>query len=126
MPCKSKCGRTLVCGHACKSPCSENCPPCEEKCAIACEHNKCMRKCGVPCNMCRENCEWQCKHFKCTMLCSEPCNRPRCNKPCKKKLKCDHMCIGLCGEECPSLCRICDEEKVTETFFGDEDEPHAR
>lgn len=32
----------------------------------------------------------------------------------------------MCGEKCPSLCRICDRDIVTEIFFGDEDEPDAR
>ena len=40
--------------------------------------------------------------------------------------KCGHPCIGLCGETCPSLCRTCDAESVTEIFFGNEDEPDAR
>ena len=40
--------------------------------------------------------------------------------------KCKHPCIGLCGEECPRLCRICDKEKVEEIFFGSEDEEGAR
>ena len=36
------------------------------------------------------------------------------------------MCIGLCGDPCPRWCRICDEKKVKEIFFGNEDEPNAR
>lgn len=36
------------------------------------------------------------------------------------------MCIGLCGEPCPTDCRVCDEEKVTMILFGEEDEPGAR
>lgn len=36
------------------------------------------------------------------------------------------MCIGLCGEPCPTDCRVCDEEKVTTILFGEEDEPDAR
>ena len=54
------------------------------------------------------------------------CDRPRCDTPCTKRLKCGHACIGLCGEKCPSLCRICNAETVTEIFFGEEDEPDAR
>lgn len=42
--------------------------------------------------------------------CGEPCNRPRCNEPCQKKLPCEHMCVGICGEECPKLCRVCEED----------------
>lgn len=47
-------------------------------------------------------------------------------EPCKKQLKCNHPCIGLCGEPCPQLCRICDKDKVETIFFGTEDEPGAR
>ena len=39
---------------------------------------------------------------------------------------CNHQCIGLCGENCPDKCRICDAAEVTEIFFGTEDEPDAR
>lgn len=43
-----------------------------------------------------------------------------------KPLKCSpkaedgepHLCIGVCGEDCIDVCRICDAEK----FFGTEDE----
>lgn len=73
-----------------------------------------------------EPCEWRCIHYSCNELCYKPCQRPRCNNPCRKKLKCGHNCIGLCGELCPPLCRICDKEKVTEIFFGTEDADDAR
>lgn len=59
-------------------------------------------------------------------MCGEQCEHARCDKPCRKRLpKCGHPCIGLCGEYCPRLCRVCDEDEVTETFFGTEDEPDA-
>ena len=75
---------------------------------------------------CAEPCEWNCEHLKCTTKCGELCNRPPCNEPCPKRLHCGHSCIGLCGEKCPQLCRVCDEGKVTEIFLGSEDEPDAR
>ena len=59
-------------------------------------------------------------HHKCTKQCGEKCNRPPCDRPCQ------HPCIGLCGEDCPSLCRICDKDEVTEVFFGTEDEDNAK
>lgn len=59
---------------------------------------------------CKDKCSWQCPHYNCTKLCNEPCNRPRCDQPCEKKLSCDHLCIGVCGEECPKLCRVCNED----------------
>ena len=54
------------------------------------------------------------------------CDRPRCDEPCKKKLRCRHPCVGLCGEPCPKLCRICNKDQLCEIFFGDEDEDDAR
>ncbi len=73
-----------------------------------------------------EECSWHCKHKKCNKLCHEICDREPCDKACKQKLKCGHQCIGLCGEPCPKLCRVCDKEQVEEIFFGDEDQPDAK
>ena len=124
--CSKTCERPLVCGHICKQSCSAECPPCKRVCQIECEHSKCKKACGEPCAPCREGCLWQCPHKKCTMLCSELCDRDPCNEPCPRLLPCDHPCIGFCGEKCPSLCRICDKEKVEEIFFGFEDDEDAR
>lgn len=123
--CHHGCTRILVCGHECLDFCSQ-CPPCRRECENRCQHNRCQKRCGELCAPCREPCTWQCEHYKCTNLCGEPCNRPRCDQPCRKRLTCGHECIGLCGEKCPTYCRICDEQKVTQIFFGDEDEPGAR
>ena len=128
MPCQHKCGRNLICSHACIEPCTSKCPPCKKKCQNRCIHSKCKEpSCGSPCKPCQEPCSWKCKHFKCEKLCSEPCDRPRCTQPCEKLLKkCNHPCIGLCGEPCPRKCRVCDKEEVTTILFGHEDEPEAR
>ena len=124
--CQSKCGRTLPCGHECDFPCTPTCPPCMKECNNYCVHSRCNRRCYEPCVPCKEPCAWQCEHQRCTRLCGERCNRPPCNEPCKKQLKCGHPCIGLCGEECPDKCRICDRDEVCEIFFGTEDEEDAR
>ena len=71
-------------------------------------------------------CEWSCIHHRCTKLCYELCDREPCYKPCTKRLRCKHPCIGFCGETCPPLCRVCDKDEVTEMFFGTEGEPDAR
>ncbi|KAJ8311089.1 hypothetical protein KUTeg_011358 [Tegillarca granosa] len=123
--CNARCGRTLICGHTCNDTCS-NCPPCRNGCQNRCIHSRCQKICGDICIPCMEPCEWRCRHFKCSKRCHEPCDRPRCNEPCTKRLKCRHPCIGLCGEPCPDLCRICDRGQVTQIFFGHEDEPGAR
>jgi len=125
--CQRECGRQLFCGHTCNFPCAADCPPCQKSCTNFCVHSRCPKKCYEPCTPCMEPCKWECKHLKCTKLCGEMCNRPPCNEPCEKCLKkCGHPCIGLCGEKCPSLCRICDKEEVCEIFFGTEDEEDAR
>ncbi|CAF3694346.1 unnamed protein product [Rotaria sp. Silwood1] len=126
VPCGEKCERELICSHVCKVSCATNCPPCSRECQTRCTHSKCRNRCGDLCEPCRELCAYKCKHLRCTRLCYEPCNRGPCNEPCNKKLKCGHTCIGLCGEPCPSQCRICHKDVVQEIFFGSEDEPDAR
>ena len=54
------------------------------------------------------------------------CDITPCDEPCEKLLKCNHPCVGFCGDPCPPLCRECDKEDLTEIFFGTEDEPDAR
>ncbi|CAI8041395.1 NFX1-type zinc finger-containing protein 1 [Geodia barretti] len=102
------------------------CPPCTAKCSNYCPHSKCPKNCYEPCDPCAEPCQWNCDHLKCTKKCGELCNRPRCDMPCLERLECGHQCIGLCGDKCPKLCRVCDNDMVTEIFFGTEDEPDAR
>ena len=91
-------------------------------------HSACHKKCGEACTPCQEPCTWQCKHKKCKKKCSEICDRPPCNVNCRKKLKCNkkHKCVGLCGEKCPRLCRVCNKDELTTIFFGSEDERGAR
>lgn len=123
--CYHKCERLLICSHQCKEPCTGDCPPCQRPCENCCVHSKCMKPCGQPCAPCREPCAWQCAHHRCNKLCYEPCDRPPCTEPCNKTLGCGHPCIGLCGDKCPSKCRICHHDDVTEIFFGTENEPDA-
>ncbi|CAF0782423.1 unnamed protein product [Rotaria sp. Silwood1] len=124
--CQQKCERSLICSHVCKASCAANCPPCLRNCEARCIHSRCKKQCGQLCTPCKEPCAYKCKHLQCTRLCSEPCNRGPCNKPCDKKLKCGHDCIGICGEPCPRQCRICNKHAVQDIFFGTEDEPDAR
>ncbi|XP_051872615.1 NFX1-type zinc finger-containing protein 1-like [Pristis pectinata] len=126
-PCKAPCPRTLPCSHPCTgSCCGPACPPCSQPCGNRCPHGKCPRSCGEPCQPCREPCAWSCPHSQCTRLCHEPCNRLPCDQPCGRTLNCGHPCIGLCSEPCPDKCWTCDEEEVTEIFFGGEDQPDTR
>ncbi|KAM4740439.1 NFX1-type zinc finger-containing protein 1 isoform 2-T2 [Anableps anableps] len=125
-PCPRRCERLLICSHKCMEPCTRDCPPCQRPCENCCVHSNCMRQCGQPCAPCIEPCDWQCPHQSCSKLCHEPCDRPPCTQPCKKILNCGHPCIGLCGDKCPTKCRFCDHDDVSEIFFGTEDEPEAR
>lgn len=124
--CQQPCQRLLICSHKCQEPCIGECPPCQRTCQNRCVHSQCKKKCGELCSPCVEPCVWHCQHYQCTRLCSEPCNRPPCNVPCTELLACGHPCIGLCGEPCPSKCRVCHHDEVTQIFFGYEDEPDAR
>lgn len=124
-PCFHRCERLLICSHKCREPCTSDCPPCQRPCENCCIHSKCMKPCGQPCAPCIEPCAWQCPHQSCSKLCHEPCDRPPCTQPCAKTLDCGHPCIGLCGDKCPSKCRICHHDEVTEIFFGTEDDPEA-
>lgn len=124
-PCSYHCNRLLICSHMCRDPCTTNCPPCRMPCGNCCVHSQCMKPCGQPCTPCMEPCAWQCPHQSCSKLCHEPCDRQPCTQPCANTLDCGHPCIGLCGDKCPSKCRICHREEVTEIFFGTEDEPDA-
>ncbi|XP_020558865.1 NFX1-type zinc finger-containing protein 1 isoform X2 [Oryzias latipes] len=124
--CSHQCERLLICSHKCTEPCTGDCPPCQRPCENCCIHSNCMKPCGQPCAPCIEPCVWQCPHQSCSKLCHEPCDRPPCTQPCTKILNCGHQCIGLCGDKCPNMCRICNREEVTDIFFGTEDEPDAR
>ncbi|TNM88642.1 hypothetical protein fugu_004896 [Takifugu bimaculatus] len=125
MSCSHQCDRLLICSHKCKVPCNRNCPPCQQPCQNRCIHSKCMLPCWQPCTPCIEPCIWQCPHQSCTKLCHEPCDRPPCTQPCSKALPCGHPCIGLCGDPCPTKCRVCNYNEVTEVFFGTEEDPEA-
>ncbi|ELU02175.1 hypothetical protein CAPTEDRAFT_70928, partial [Capitella teleta] len=95
------------CGHLCFGKCGEPCPPCKVRCQGGCSHGYCKEFCGSPCSWCLEPCKWSCPHFRCDLTCWHPCKRPACNFPCPKSLMCGHQCSGLCGEECPQVCKIC-------------------
>uniref|UniRef100_UPI0037E7DECA NFX1-type zinc finger-containing protein 1 n=1 Tax=Semicossyphus pulcher TaxID=241346 RepID=UPI0037E7DECA len=124
-PCFHQCERVLICSHKCREPCTRDCPPCRRPCENCCIHSKCKKRCGEPCAPCNEPCAWQCPHQSCSKLCHEPCDRSPCTEPCDQTLECGHPCIGLCGDKCPSKCRVCNQEEVTEIFFGNEEDPEA-
>ena len=127
--CKEECKRVLVCSHVCKGHCNFPCPPCPQSCENHCVHSRCDKKCGKLCVPCRYPCSWECPHHKCYKKCHEVCERPRCDEPCEKILPCYHICRGLmCEKEC--ICAVCmrndDRDKITDIFFGGEDDEDAR
>ncbi|KAK5640473.1 hypothetical protein RI129_011284 [Pyrocoelia pectoralis] len=124
--CAQKCGRTLICGHECPFPCREACLPCSRECSYKCSHSSCGKQCGEPCTKCVEECQRGCEHSKCEKRCGDICSIPPCTMPCKKSLVCGHLCVGFCGDPCPPLCRICNNDELTEMFFGTEDEEDVR
>ncbi|XP_057379532.1 NFX1-type zinc finger-containing protein 1-like [Daphnia carinata] len=122
-----RCGRSLVCGHICDVNCSLTCPPCRKICEYSCSHSRCRHTCSEPCSACQEPCEWKCEHQTCGKKCGEQCDRTRCDEPCNNKLPCGHSCIGLCGEICPRLCRVCDKDQLTDfILLGNEENDDAR
>ncbi|CAH1269010.1 ZNFX1 [Branchiostoma lanceolatum] len=129
--CTHPCKRVLVCSHQCTAPCTRSCPSCTKPCENRCVHSRCRHKCGKQCVPCKKPCQWRCRHHKCDKPCGEPCDRPRCDRPCRKRRRCDKCkkdqpCIGMCGEPCPDKCRVCDRKEVTEIVFRTEAEPGAR
>ena len=105
--CQNPCNRLLVCSHRCQAQCFQPCPPCVRDCVRRCPHEKCSQQCLEPLNPCRKPCTWICHHYACKNECGQECDRPRCDAPCPKKLPCRHPCIGLCGENCPTVCATC-------------------
>ncbi|XP_013414142.1 NFX1-type zinc finger-containing protein 1-like [Lingula anatina] len=118
IPCSSPCLLVYPCGHICKEKCSAVCKPCSVGCERSCAHlTKCSKKCSDVCTRCPQPCDWKCYHAQCKSLCSEICSdRLICDEPCPEKLSCGHPCIGMCGEPCPLLCRIC--SKKSKVFAG--------
>ena len=111
----------LPCGHYTREPCtSMRFPLCEYNCEYSCAHHNCTHPCSQSCGPCKQPCSWACKHYKCVKKCHDICDRPRCDRPCGHKLQCRHPCIGICGEHCPRVCRICPNQKrkLQELYTG--------
>jgi len=124
VPCKNICNKILICSHECKKECSQPCL-CERVCENTCKHGYCKSKCLEECKPCIEWCSVRCVHGFCTKTCSEICDFV-CNNRCEILMDCNHQCLGLCGEECPKICRICDpKNEAFEIFFGNEDDENA-
>ena len=123
LECIEKCTRKLVCNHDCNETCHYpyECPPCRENVSYKCAHNENSILCGNARVPCLVTCEWKCVHLECSLKCSEPCDRPRCNDRCSLLLRCGHVCMGICGEKCPPVCRKCKSfDENFQIYFGEE------
>lgn len=109
--CSGICAKQLPCGHVCPDKCHAGpCPqPCEQACIRSCEHGKvCRKPCYIVCDPCVRECvKTSCSHGSCSTICSLPCGRLPCSEPCQLLLPCSHICPGLCGERCATVCRQC-------------------
>ena len=140
-PCKKKCSFIFSCGHRCSGKCGD----CYSSrmhaiCVFQIRlHHFCGHSLTLPCaglsdfcdqethdipcthkqdySKCRERCSWACKHYQCRKRCEEECDRPPCNKPCDRIMHCGHICPGLCGEWCLSVCFHCDLDRFTKQFY---------
>lgn len=137
--CTVACKESLPCGHVCQAPCHAHerlhshtkpqCPPCDKKCEVRCEHSTCPHRCSEQCTICVEPCGWKCKHQgSCYMPCGVPCMRLPCNKRCEERLPvCGHQCPTVCGEICPTDSAWCQECCLLEqhVFFKDREKMRA-
>ena len=108
--CGNKVRMKRFCGHSIHVTCSGlvNSHPGRKDIAISCSHKTEMKECSSDdFHTCDELCGWSCTHHECGKLCFENCDRPPCEERCTKRLSCGHLCHGLCGEPCLSLCPQC-------------------
>ena len=130
-PCTSTVGVRHYCGEQTRLPCcgiKDHHPSSKEQ-VIQCSHTSIPWKCSDPLPQCQEPCQWACEckqPKKCGKVCHEMCSREPCNEICLKRLSCGHLCVGLCGEPCVTLCPYCNPEdfskqhKLSKPFmFGD-------
>ena len=110
--CSEMMSNPLPCGHKVSISCAGiRVPICKDPCKIKCSHQPCTNSCSENCSPCFKPCEWKCRHYICTKKCYESCDRPPCNHRCPKRLRCGHSCIGVCGEKCPNVCRVCPSDR---------------
>ena len=92
--CKKPCEKSLRCGHPCKRSCSDSCfsinciEPVEIQ--LLCKHSI-----KVPCNEAMKTRLQILKDVK-----------HRCDKPCLKTLKCNHICRNRCSDPCTDKCNV--------------------
>jgi len=80
----------------------------------------CKQKC---CHPCRGLASYgrECPHHNNTEIYTEPNKGLKCDKPCHEQLSCGHRCIGICGDICPQVCRICSTDADGLTTNGDKE-----
>eukprot|EP00347_Sterkiella_histriomuscorum_P016766 403351933 len=125
--CKEIKEQVLQCGHLNANECGLQTNICNIICEIFCSHSKCNKKCSEICDPCQAQCERSCDHHQCSRTCGETCDVPRCNLRCQKLIEsCNHQCIGLCGEKCPKICRVCEpDHEIFQRLYGGENNEDA-
>ena len=92
--CSTACGHPYInCNHECQARCHGNmpCPPCSQKCDIACGHSRCAKQCQEPCAPCAEICAVGCLHRgQCRLPCAVPCSILPCSLRCDRLLTCGY------------------------------------
>ena len=84
---------------------------------IDCRHKEVSWNCSGEIKKCDAPCGWTCSRQcpspkRCTKLCYEECNRDPCNEHCPRMMQCGrHRCIGLCGEQCITVCPHCNSSQ---------------
>ena len=112
--CTGTCGKIGDCGHQCPSPCHAGpCPPCEVLCIRTCEHGKSENKCSTILMPCLKQCFDNSGH---PTLCCLPRDRIHSPGPCKRLLRCGHLCASLADEPCSNGCVQCLSGKFTGKF----------
>ena len=80
----------------------------------------CKQKCGNPCRGLASYGR-ECPHYNDSEIYTEPNKGLKCDKPCHEHLSCGHRCIGICGDICPQVCRICSTDADGLTSNGDQE-----
>lgn len=118
-PCQQPCA--MVCAHrSCNLVCGVPCVPCEQPCAYECAHARCIAKCHEIHVIVSKERQTTSKG-NITMSMDEIANPVNqhlgltnkfCKAPCDKLLTCSHPCQGICGEICPSICAVCQPQRI--------------
>ncbi|XP_071786066.1 NFX1-type zinc finger-containing protein 1-like [Asterias amurensis] len=127
--CQEPCIHVLRCGHKCPGSCGSCTGPgrthtfCNKNCGalLLCGH-RCSELCGHDVCSTHKFCNKSPRGFPQISTQSLKCKHQRkthttsCNLPCIQRLRCNHFCLGVCGEPCPPVCRICHKQFIADKY----------